>query len=82
MALQLGALRDALLAANVPADKANRAAEEVATFEIRFVGIDTGMAQVKGRLAGVNARLGILTWAVGINIALTLATLAKLIAQH
>jgi hypothetical protein len=75
VALQLGATRDAFLAAGVPPDKANAAAEELAGYDNRLAGMDA-------RLSGIEARLGILTWAVGINAALTLAVLAKLIVQH
>ncbi|MBN8874016.1 MAG: hypothetical protein J0H67_14360 [Rhodospirillales bacterium] len=65
MALQLGALRDALEAAGAPADKAQKAAEEAAGYE--------------NRLAGVESSLGLLKWMVGFNIALTAAVLAKLL---
>lgn len=57
MALQLGALRDALLSAGVPPDKADKAAEEVASYE--------------NRLSAIEARLSVLTWMVGTQIALT-----------
>jgi hypothetical protein len=58
MALQLGALRDALLSAGTPADKA---AEEVASYE--------------NRLSAVETRLAVLTWMVGTHIAITLGML-------
>ncbi len=45
MALQLGALRDALLAAHVPSDAASAAAEEVAGHENRLTRLTT-MTQV------------------------------------
>lgn len=64
MALQLGALRDALLAANIPADKASAAAEEVATYD--------------NRLAKIEADLVLLKWMVGALYPLVLAILAKL----
>lgn len=64
MALQLGATREAFLAAGVPTDKASAAAEELAGYETRLSGIDT--------------RLTVLTWMVGANFALTLAVFAKL----
>ena len=57
MALQLGALRDALLSAGVPPDKANKAAEEVASYE--------------NRLSAIEARLSVLTWMVGTHKAET-----------
>ena len=58
MALQLGALRDALEAAHVPADKAAAAAEEVAGYD--------------NRLAALDSRVAVLTWMVGANLTLTL----------
>jgi hypothetical protein len=58
MALQLGALRNAPLEAGATADKADKAAEEVA-------GRDN-------RIAGVQTRLAVLTWMAGANLALTL----------
>ena len=45
MALQLGALRDALLAANVSSETASAAAEEVAGYENRLTRLTT-MTQV------------------------------------
>ena len=64
MALQLGALRDALLEAGASPEKATKAAEELASYETR--------------LAGIEGRLSTLTWMVGTNVALTVAVLFKL----
>ncbi len=47
MALQLGALRDALLAANVPPEKAAAAAEEVAGYEHEFADIKSDLRVLK-----------------------------------
>jgi hypothetical protein len=60
MSLRLGALHDALLDPG-NADKAQRAAEEVANYDTR--------------LASVDSRLTVLTWMVGTNVALTLGVL-------
>jgi hypothetical protein len=65
MALQLGALRDALVEAGATVDKANKAAEELAGYENRLAGIDT--------------RLSVLTWIAGTNLAATVAVLFKLL---
>lgn len=65
MPLQLGALRDALLSAGTPSDKADKAAEELAGYENRF--------------AGIEARLAVLTWMVGTHIAVTLGMLWVLV---
>lgn len=51
MALQLGALRDALIDAGAGEAKANKAAEEVAAYE--------------RDLAGIRSDLRLLTWMVG-----------------
>ena len=62
MALQLGALRDALIEAGASSEKATKASEEVASYEMR--------------LASIEGRLGVLTWMVGTNVALTLSLTA------
>lgn len=64
MALQLGALRDALLEAGASEDKARKASEEAASYETR--------------LAGIGTRLSVLTWIATTNVALTVAVLFKL----
>ena len=64
MALQLGALRDALIAAGAPVEKAEKAAEEMAGYETR--------------LAKIEADLLVLKWMIGANFALTLAVFIKL----
>jgi hypothetical protein len=68
MALMLGKLHDALIAANVPPDKAREAAEEVAGFE--------------NRLANIETKLSVLTWMAGTNIVITLGILWKLMAPQ
>jgi glutathione S-transferase len=66
MALQMGALRDALIAGGTPVDKAAAAAEEAAAFP--------------ARLAELDARLTVLTWMVGANVTLTLLLLGSALA--
>jgi hypothetical protein len=61
MALQLGALRAAHLDAGASADKADKAAEELAGYESRPGSIDS--------------RLSLLTWMVGTNLAVTVTIL-------
>ena len=57
MALQLGALRDALIDAGADAEKANKAAEELAGYEREFADIKSEPRVVKwaqaATLAGV-----------------------------
>jgi hypothetical protein len=60
MSLRLGALHDALLDPG-NAEKAQRAAEEVAAYE--------------NRLASIESRLILLTWMAGVNTATMLALL-------
>jgi hypothetical protein len=64
MALQLGALRDALLEAGASADKASQAAEEAARYEDRLGKVETDLAVLK--------------WMVGTNLGLTLIVIVKL----
>lgn len=64
MALQLGALRDALLDAGANPEKANKAAEEAATHE--------------GRLASIDAKLTVALWAGGLLFAAILTSQAAL----
>lgn len=77
MALQLGALRDALLAANVSPEKAGAAAEEVAGYENRLMRLTTMVEVI----------IGILVILVGSQAGLWLeigklnATVARLDAQ-
>lgn len=58
MALQLGALREALIEAGASTDKADKAAEEVASYENRLAGIETNIVKLGGRV-------DLLTWMVG-----------------
>ena len=67
MALQLGALRDALLEAGATPERAAKAAEELAGYE--------------NRLAGVETRLAVLTWVVGFNLVMTIAVLWRVFAR-
>jgi hypothetical protein len=67
MALQLGALRDALLDAGASAEKADKAAEELAAYE--------------NRLGGIESRLAVLTWMLGFNLVMTAGVLWRLLAH-
>jgi hypothetical protein len=67
MALQLGALRDALLSAGAPSEKADKAAEELAGYE--------------NRLGGIETRLAVLTWMAGTNLVLTAGILWRILAH-
>jgi hypothetical protein len=67
MALQLGALRDALISAGAPTDKADKAAEELAGYETR--------------LASIDGRRSLLTGMVGFNLILTVGVLWRLVSH-
>lgn len=64
MALQLGALRDALIAAGAPPDKADKTAEEAATYESRLAKIETTLTLHSWMLGVIIAMLMTLLWRV------------------
>ena len=66
MALQLGALREALEDAGASHEKSAKAAEELEGYDARLGGIET--------------RLAVLTWMAGAGMALTLLVLGSTIA--
>jgi len=72
MALQLGALREALEDAGADTAKAQKAAEEVAAYENRLGSLDTRMERLEGRMT-------LLQWMMATNIAITVAVLGKLL---
>jgi hypothetical protein len=61
MALQLGALREALIEAGASPEKADKASEELAGYE--------------SRLASLETKVAVLTWMVATNIVLTIGVL-------
>ena len=65
MAVMMANLYDALMAAGVDQAKAKAAAEEAASFD--------------ARIADVKERVTVLTYAVGLNVALTIAVLGILL---
>jgi hypothetical protein len=71
IALQLGALREALEDAGARPEKAARAAEELASHDNRFAGINQEFEKVRGDI-------NLLRWMVGANLALTLIVLGSL----
>lgn len=64
MALQLGALRAALISAGAPADQADKAAEEVAGYESRLAKIDTDLTLLKWMVGAALALGGSTLWFV------------------
>lgn len=65
MALQLGALRDALIEAGASQEKADKAAEELAAYETRFDSIDRRLGSFGERLVAIEGRVTLLAWMVG-----------------
>jgi hypothetical protein len=68
MALQLGALRSALLQAGASEAAADKASEEVASYD--------------NRLASMESSLNVLKWMVGFVLALNVGILFKLLTSH
>ena len=66
MAMQLGALRDALIEAGASHPTADKASEEVASYDTRLASIET--------------RVAVLTWMTGAGVGLTLLVLGNVIA--
>ena len=60
------------ISAGAPEDKARQAAEELADYENKLASIDN-------LLAGVEGRLTVMIWAIGINAAATIAILGVLL---
>lgn len=65
MTTMISELYDALIAGNVPEEKARKAAEAIANYESRFSHIDS--------------RLLLLQWMVGFNLAFTVMVLWRLV---
>jgi hypothetical protein len=93
MAIMLAKTYAAFKAAGVPEEDAIAAAEELADYENRLTSIDNRLSIIEARVvalengltqfrADVNARFTMLTWAVGINAAATIATLGVLLRGH
>jgi hypothetical protein len=70
MALQLGALREALIEGGTSPEKAAAAAEEVASYENRLASVET-------KLVALGGKVELLTWMVGFNLAMTATVLWK-----
>ena len=68
MALQLGALREALVEAGASPEKAAKAAEEVASYENRLANIET-------KLVALDGRVNLLNWMMSFNLVMTVAIL-------
>ena len=82
-ALMLSKTYDALLSAGASDDKAREAAEELADYERRLASLDARLDRLDAGLAAfrseVKTRFGVLTWAIGVNAAATIAILGVLL---
>lgn len=67
MPLQLGALREALLEAGASPDKANKAAEELASYE--------------GQFADLRAQLKVHNWMLATNLVFTVGVLWRVLTH-
>jgi hypothetical protein len=93
MAVMLAKTYAAFEAAGIGDDQAQAAAEELASFESRFMSIDSGisrmdgkMSAIEGRMTGIEAKMSaiegkftVLLRAVGVNAAATIAVLGVLL---
>jgi hypothetical protein len=72
MAIMLGKIYDALIAAGAPEDKARSAAEELASY-------DSGISEIKLELSEIKADIKILRWAVTAIVALLVPIFIKIV---
>ena len=79
MALMLAKTYAAFKAAGVDDDQAQAAAEELAGFEVRFASMENSMSRMDGKITSIEGKITVLTWAVGINAAATIAILGVLL---
>jgi hypothetical protein len=83
MAIMLAKTYAAFKAAGAPEEDAQAAAEELANYENRLNSLDNRLGRVETELAGfraeVKTRFTVLTWAIGVNIAATIAILGVLL---
>ena len=82
MPVMMEKIYDALRAANVLEPQARAAAVEVAEHESRLTQIDAHLSGLEARMSSLETRMTITMSALGLNLALTLAVLAKLFAMH
>jgi hypothetical protein len=82
MALMIGKLYDALVAARVPDDKARAAEMRLLSIEAGLTELKAGQTALEARLDAVESRLNMLIWIMGLYAAVTLAMLGILLARH
>ncbi len=86
MALQLGALRDALIDAGARPEMAGKAAEELAAYDDQFEVLRTemreGFAKVDVQFARIDERFTRVYWMMGVLVVLEAAVLGRLLFIH
>ena len=76
MAVMMGSLYNALVAANVPNDQAQKAAEEVAAFDNKNASLEAKLGEMRGDITAVKGELSSVKAVLGIVAALQIMTLA------
>jgi hypothetical protein len=82
MPVMMEKIYDALRAAKVPEPQARAAAVEAAEHESPLATIHARLSGLETRRSSLKARTMIMMLALGLNLALTLAVLAKLFAMR
>ena len=82
MPVMMEKIYDALRSANVPEPQARAAAVEATEHENRLTQIDAHLSGLEARMSSLEARMTITMSALGFNLTLILAVLAKLFAMH
>ncbi|MBV8738702.1 MAG: hypothetical protein JO007_15875 [Alphaproteobacteria bacterium] len=79
MALMLGKTYRALLSAGATEEEAQAAAEELADYETRIASIDNRLGRIETEIKVLHTEMRLITRAVGINAAATIAILGALL---
>jgi hypothetical protein len=87
MAVMMGSLYAALVKAGASDDDAKKAAEEVANFELRLNSLELKIDRLEAKMdarfaalqASIDAKFTLLSWMIGVNMAITLGILALLL---
>jgi len=87
MAVMMGNLYAALMKAGAGEDDAKKAAEEVANFELRLNSLEAKIDRLETRMearfqsleAKFDPKFTLVSWMVGVNMAVTLSVLALLL---
>ena len=81
MPIMLAHLNDALRKAGVDDDLARKASEEVAGYENRLATIEIKLVTLDAKVATLDAKVMMLQWMVGLNMAMTVAILFKVLGD-